>query len=95
MEAALPDRRWFITFGPGHRRTDPITVTHNGWVEVLAPTELEARQLVISELGRKWSSIYDEEDFEQDRRYYAQGCLAVLTKNGFEGLNARRATRTA
>jgi|HubBroStandDraft_6_1064221.scaffolds.fasta_scaffold00184_44 hypothetical protein len=91
-------KRFFVTFGPGHRRFDPITVSHEGWVEVRAIDELEARQLIISELGRKWSFIYTEEEFQKDKNFYAQGCLAVLTKDGFEGINAeghRQAARPA
>lgn len=83
-DRASEDRRWYVTFGPGHRRAEPIEITYQGWVEVLAPAEMEARRMVMAELGRRWSFIYAEKDFEP--KWYPLGRLATLTRRGFEGI---------
>lgn len=79
--------KFFVTFAPGHRRSDPVELTCEGWLEVIAPTREEARALTLAELGRKWSFIYGEEEFAGIRKVFAGGRLATLTGDGFLGIN--------
>ena len=85
--------KFFVTFAPGHRRSDPVEITCDGWVEVEAPDADVARALVLAELGHKWSFLYDEEEFAGIRKVFASGCLATLTCDGFVGLNAQEVPR--
>lgn len=59
---------FYVTFG----QQSPF---RNGWVEVSATNEIEARKEVISSIGMKWSSVYDEASF--DPRFYPGGKLGL------------------
>jgi len=55
---------YFVTFGQQYKREPHPTFgkAHpDGWLTVVAPDELTARDTVIGWLGTAWSFIYDEQ----------------------------------
>lgn len=51
--------KYYVTFG----QKSPF---RNGWVEILAISEEEARERIKYCIGNIWSSLYTNDDFESD-----------------------------
>lgn len=79
-----PLHSFYITFGGRYRYerhpywggADP-----NGWLEVIAPDEDAAVELVWAHIGRAWAFIYPAERFDttENRKYYKKGRLAIIS----------------
>lgn len=57
----------------------------NNWIEVEAPNQYEARQLVTRTLGTGWSMMYRADEWEQMRNrdlYFPGQCIARFSAEG-------------
>lgn len=61
--------KFYLTFG----QSSPLK---NGWVEVIAKNNEQARKKVFQEYSNKWSNLYTKKRFK--KRYFPQGCLGQL-----------------
>ena len=87
--------RYYLTFGQKYRREPhPLGASSNpnGYVEVYAPDELDARQQVVELIGSAWSMLYSEEEFTSDEYafeemrtvdYFPDGCSGVIRGGRF------------
>lgn len=91
--------RYYVSFGVQYAteahpsfasgRVPAMRYAHpDNWIEVEAPTELAARQLVNRTLGNNaWSNMYDEAGWQaisdSDRaRWYPGRCIALFAEDG-------------
>lgn len=76
-------RRYYVSFGVQYpREPHPRTsLAHrDGVIEIQAETEMEARLLAISVLGRHWSNIYDDSDVPWS--YFPLGIIGHVVREG-------------
>lgn len=71
-------KKYYFTFGTNHTHPETGDSMGDYWVEVHAENDNEARTIVISKFGLKWSIQYDPETFEQ--RWFPKGCYEILKK---------------
>ncbi|MCW5954400.1 MAG: hypothetical protein KIT69_19285 [Propionibacteriaceae bacterium] len=68
-----------VTFGQRYRR-EPHRASKlihpDGWLEIDARSEDEARGLAVAVLGQEWSGLYPLADVGAD--YYPDGCIGVI-----------------
>lgn len=72
-------QRFYLTFGSQYSLAEHPTWKHahpDGWVEVLAETEDQARSLVYAAFRSNWSNLYDEAGW--DPSYFPKGRLGTL-----------------
>lgn len=82
--------KFFVTFGQKYFH-DPHPLgdvaNPNGWVEVEAQNELDARKQVIGLIEDKWSMLYTEEEFTSEKYafeemrtmdYFPRGCTGTI-----------------
>ena len=58
---------FYITFGQDHLFRD-------GWIEIKAKSEQQARMKTFDTFGDKWSSIYTKKNFKPG--FFPMGCIA-------------------
>lgn len=68
---------FYVTFGYAH--SDPPGLLMKKYLVVKAADELDAREKVITEIGRKWAFIYDETEFAGQVEKYNLELWKVLT----------------
>lgn len=61
--------KFYLTFGQKSPAKD-------GWIEVIADNETQARLKVVKVYGQKWSGIYNEFTFEP--KYFPKGKLGEI-----------------
>lgn len=67
---------FYVTFGQKYREEiHPQGAHPDGWTEVHADSELDARRKVVEHYGTKWAFLYDESDFQRQRQHYPLGCI--------------------
>ena len=74
-----PRQHFYVTFGQQYpRETHPTfgAAHRDGWFEIEADNYEEARRVAIGWLGRAWSGIYPEDDF--DATLYPLGRLHLV-----------------
>ena len=70
---------WYVTFAANHDEANAdLGVHHDGWCEVEAASEDEARAVAWRMFGSCWSFIYAADEF--DRSYFPRGCLLRLPR---------------
>jgi hypothetical protein len=64
--------RYYMTFQVRH----PL---HDGWLEILAADENEARRKIFEFQGDKWAFLYDKATWpEYAEVSFPRGCIAVV-----------------
>lgn len=67
---------YYITFGQKYRHEPhPLGGHPDGWIEVHAEYEVEARQMIHKLCGSKWAFIYNK---QPDIAIYPRGCLMTI-----------------
>ena len=62
---------FYLTFG----QRSPF---RNGWVEIIARSESEARDCAFEALGDKWAFMYSEEKFtDRERSFFPTGKIGM------------------
>lgn len=70
---------YFVTFGQKYRHEPhPLKIHPDGWVEVSAKSEFEAREAIVKACGTQWAFIYSEKEFESIKPLHKLGCLLKL-----------------
>jgi hypothetical protein len=75
---------FYVTFGQKYRREEhPLwPLAHpDGWLEVEAPSEKDARLLLHKALGKYWGFIYTNLE-SLTPSYYPRHCIGTLSKHG-------------
>lgn len=70
---------YYLTFGPKYATEEHPHFPHahpDGWVEITANSELDARNEVYNCLGYKWAFIYNDKNFNPVM--YSAGRIATL-----------------
>jgi hypothetical protein len=73
-------KSFFVTFGVGYAYTEHpywMGAHSEGYLEVVAPDEEQARALVRTYIGLKWSHMYDRRP-----EWAKRGCLAIVSTDG-------------
>jgi hypothetical protein len=75
--------KFFVTFGSQYRYEEHpyFTDAHpDGWVEIEAEDETQAREMAWSLFGDHWSFIYGDYEFANSiyKGYYPKGPLATV-----------------
>ena len=63
-------KKWILTFG----QNNPFK---NGWIEVFAESEIDARHKIIDIFGNKWAFLYPE-DKPNLLEYFPDGKLGEI-----------------
>ena len=69
--------KFFLTFGQQYRQErHPFGGHPDGWFEVEAESEDQAREKIFEAMGPRWSFLYNEDDFTAD--YFPRGKIGEL-----------------
>lgn len=70
---------YYFTFGMEYAQDSHpsgLYVHPNGWVEVKANSEFDARVIMVKTYSNKWAFCYKEDEF--DKSFFPLGCINKL-----------------
>jgi hypothetical protein len=71
--------KFFVTFGQKYRREPhPYGGHPDGWFELEAESQGEAREKLCAVIGTTWAFIYTEPVFEDSKGLYPRGLLKEI-----------------